>query len=63
MEKIDAEKTCIVSHKNQSLGEDISKTHKRFLMLVFICFICFGSFFAYDSPTSIQKELEEVFFM
>ena len=39
---------------------DMSKTNARFVILFFACFICFGSYFVYDSPTSIQKELERV---
>lgn len=42
--------------------EDISKTSTRFYMLFLACFLCFGYYLAYDSPTAIQKELENVKF-
>ena len=39
---------------------DIALTSKRFLMLGLVCLNCFGSYYSYDSPTALEKNIEEV---
>ena len=63
MQRSDIEETTSLVNqeaKSKVLAQDISKTNARFYMLFLACLICFGSYFAYDAPTSIQSELEEV---
>jgi hypothetical protein len=40
--------------------KDISMTNTRFCLLFFACFITFGSYYAYDTPTALQTQLETV---
>lgn len=63
MHEEDIEETTSILKDTESgnkYPEDISKTSTRFYMLFLACFLCFGCYLAYDSPTSIQNELEEV---
>ena len=41
---------------------DLTATNTRFYMLFLACFLCIGSYYIYDTPASLEPELEDVIF-
>ena len=45
---------------NSISAKDLRHTPLRFYMLFLACLLCIGSYFVYDNPAALEKELESV---